>query len=375
MDNPFLYGEAVTGNNFCNRENDINKLKIDLMSSQKIFLISSRKIGKTSLISTVLEQLKKQSLIVVFMDLEGFASYKDFLDAYVLALMREVTTIDKILNFVRSILPGLRIEVKIDESGRPQITLGYSRNEPELNKIASKIYELPQIIAKRRKKKVVVVFDEFQEILKLDGQEIEGIMRAAIQHHRDAGYVFAGSKRHLLTDMVNSQDRPFYKIGPVMYLKKIPEEEFFPFIKTRFASTGVTISDRTVRKIIKTAENIPYYVQMLSHELWDYSILSKRVRERDIGIVMEQLISQYSQNFHLEWSRLILSKRRLLKAIASDGGANIFSKDFLIRNELGYPSAVRRTLLSLTEEGYLDRDDGKMYFITDLLFREWVKKL
>ena len=61
-----------------------------------------------------------------------------------------------------------------------------------------------------------------------------------------------------------------------MYSKKIPEEEFFPFIKTRFASTGVTISDRTVRKIIKTVENIPYYVQMLAHELWDYSILSKQ---------------------------------------------------------------------------------------------------
>ena len=49
MNNPFVYGEAVTGKNFCDRVEEINKLRIDLANSQKIFVISARKMGKTSL--------------------------------------------------------------------------------------------------------------------------------------------------------------------------------------------------------------------------------------------------------------------------------------------------------------------------------------
>lgn len=372
MNNPFVYGEAVTDENFCNRVEEINKLKMDLMNSQKVFLISSRRMGKTSLIKTVLARLKGEGLITVSIDLEAFSSYKGFLDNYLSALMNEVAPADRMLTFLRNLLPGIRIEFKVDEAGNPLLSLGYSRSEPELEKVAAKIYALPGKITMKRKRKVVVVFDEFQEILKLNGKEIEGILRAAIQHQRDVGYIFAGSKRRLLTDMVSSPERPFYKIGPAMYLKRIPEDELFQFVKARFRSTKVKILDRVLRKIIEVAENIPYYVQMLSHELWDYGILKKEIREKDIQIVLNQLISQQSQYFYLEWSRLILSKRRLLKAIATCGGRNILSKKFLTRNELEYPSSVHRTLLALSKEGYLDRENDN-YYITDLLFREWIK--
>lgn len=371
--NPFVYGEAVVGDNFCDRTEELSKLKADLINSQKIFLISSRKLGKTSLVKTALNQLKQEGFITVFLDLEGFSSYKDFLDAYLSALTREVAAVDKILTFVRALLPGLRIEFKFDESGKPLLSLGYSRTEPELNKIARSIYELPEIIFKKRKKKVIVVFDEFQEILKLGDKQVEGLLRSSIQHQRNTGYVFAGSKRNLLTQMVSSPQRPFYKIGPIMYLRKIPKNEFFQFSKKRFIATKFKISDETIHGIIKTAENIPYYIQMLSHELWDYGILKKELDEKDIPAVLRQLINQQSQNFHLEWSRMILSKRRLLKAIAICGGDRVLSKDFLKKNELEYPSSAHRTLSALMKDGYLDREESGRYYITDLLLLEWIR--
>jgi len=374
MNNPFVYGEAVTGKNFCDRVEEINKLKIDLANSQKIFVISARKMGKTSLMKTVLGQIKNEGLVTVFIDMESFSSYKEFLDVYFLALMEKFTTPDKIVGVIRNVLPGLRVEFKLDELGRPLISLGYSRTEPELDKIASKIYNLPNIIAKKRKRKVVVVFDEFQEILRLNGKQIEGIIRSVVQHQRDVGYVFLGSKRHMLQDMVNSPERPFYKMGPVMYLKKIPEENFFQFVKLKFLTNRVKISDETIYKIIRTAENNPYYVQMFCHELWDYGILKGEIKEQDIQVVINKLISQETHNFHLEWSRLILSKRRLLKAIATCGGRNVLSNEFLSKNELGYPSSVYRTLLTLTDEGYLNKEEDE-YFFSDILFRGWIKKL
>ncbi len=174
--------------------------------------------------------------------------------------------------------------------------------------------------------------------------------------------------------MATSPDRPFYKIGPVVYLEKIPEEKFEKFVSGKFHNSGIKISNSTVRKIFTIAENIPYYVQMLSHELWDFAISNKKeIQERDVEIILNQLVKQYDQNFRTEWARLVSTKRQLLQVIAKEGGKNLFSKELMERNELPYPSTIQRTLESLITEEYIDKTNGE-YFIVNILFREWIKR-
>ena len=370
MKNPFIYGEPVFGGNFCNRKEEIKKLKNDILSCQKIFLISSRRMGKTSLIKTAIDQISAKEIISISMDLEEFSSYREFLNTYLSLLVEKSTPENKILGFLRQVLSGMQINFKIDEIGKPVISLDY--NQPINAELDSKIFNLPEIIASKQNKKLVVVFDEFQEILKLNRKNIEGKLRAHIQHHRNVAYVFAGSKRHLLNEMINSQDKPFYRIGPVMYLEKINEDIFLKFAKDKLKASGIKISDKALQRVIKLAENIPYYTQLLLHELWDSKIDKGLISEKDVQSVLSQVVHLYSQNFHLEWSRMILSKRQLLKAISLYGGKQILSGDYLKKNNLGLPSSVRRTLLSLVEDGYLDKENGE-YFFADILFREWIK--
>ena len=370
MKNPFIYGEPVFGGNFCNRKEEIKKLKNDILSCQKIFLISSRRMGKTSLIKTAIDQISAKEIISISMDLEEFSSYREFLNTYLSLLVKKSTPENKILGFLRQVLSGLRINFKIDEIGKPVISLDY--NQPINAELDSKIFNLPEIIASKQNKKLVVVFDEFQEILKLNRKNIEGKLRAHIQHHRNVAYVFAGSKRHLLDEMINSKDKPFYRIGPVMYLEKINEDIFLKFAKDKLKASGIKISDKALQRVIKLAENIPYYTQLLLHELWDSKIDKGLISEKDVQSVLSQVVHLYSQNFHLEWSRMILSKRQLLKAISIYGGKQILSGDYLKKNNLGLPSSVRRTLLSLVEDGYIDKENGE-YFFADILFREWIK--
>ena len=370
MKNPFIYGEPVFGGNFCNRKEEIKKLKNDILSCQKIFLISSRRMGKTSLIKTAIDQISAKEIISISMDLEEFSSYREFLNTYLSLLVEKSTPENKILGFLRQVLSGLRINFKIDEIGKPVISLDY--NQPINAELDSKIFNLPEIIASKQNKKLVVVFDEFQEILKLNRKNIEGKLRAHIQHHRNVAYVFAGSKRHLLDEMINSKDKPFYRIGPVMYLEKINEDIFLKFAKDKLKASGIKISDKALQRVIKLAENIPYYTQLLLHELWDSKIDKGLISEKDVQSVLSQVVHLYSQNFHLEWSRMILSKRQLLKAISIYGGKQILSGDYLKKNNLGLPSSVRRTLLSLVEDGYIDKENGE-YFFADILFREWIK--
>lgn len=372
MKNPFIYGEAVTGNDFCDREKEIRKLTIDLTNSQKIFLISSRRFGKTSLIKVLLDKLKRQEIKTIYLDIEGISTYKKFLNTYLNILSKEFSPINKLYEFAKKLLPNIKLELSIDETGNPTLFLGYKPEDPDLENVATKVFQLPEKIA--QKKQVVVVFDEFQEILKLNSGKIEERLRSVIQHQRKVGYVFAGSKRHLLTEMVTSPDRPFYKIGPTFYLGKIPGEIFKEFIYEKFSRTGVKISKETVSKIIEISENIPYYAQMFSHELWDYSLSEKNeIREEEIELVFLELLKQYNQNFSEIWNKMIIRKKQLLQIIARKGGRNLFSKESLSENEIGYPSSVQRTLELLIAESYVDKIDNE-YYIVDILFREWIKR-
>lgn len=372
MKNPFVYGEVVGGSDFCDRETEVRKLTLDLDNAQKIFLISSRRFGKTSLVKVTLEKLEKQKMRTIYLDVEGISTYKKFLNTYLNILTRKFSAINKLYEFAKKLLPSIRFDLSVDETGSPTLSLGYKPEDPDLESVAAKIFELPEKIAQRQQ--VVIAFDEFQEILKLNGKQTEGALRAAVQHQKNVGYIFAGSKRHLLTEMVTSPDRPFYKIGPIFYLDKIPEEIFKEFIYEKFHRSGVKISKNTVSKIIEFSENIPYYVQMLSHELWDYSLTQgKEIKEKEIELVFQELLKQYSQNFSESWNKLIIRKKQLLQVIARKGGHNLLSKESLSENELGYPSSVQRTLELLIADGYIDKIDNE-YFIVDILFREWVKR-
>ena len=50
MDNPFVYGEVVPATAFVNRVVELDRLVGDLAAGQKVFLISPRRYGKSSLI-------------------------------------------------------------------------------------------------------------------------------------------------------------------------------------------------------------------------------------------------------------------------------------------------------------------------------------
>lgn len=63
MKNPFNFGGIVTDKNFADRKDEIKELTRDLKDCERIFLISPRRYGKTSLINNVLVKLKKMGFI------------------------------------------------------------------------------------------------------------------------------------------------------------------------------------------------------------------------------------------------------------------------------------------------------------------------
>ena len=64
-DNPFVYGEIVTAAAFADREEERERLGRDLASGQKVFLISPRRYGKSSLVRQALAQLARRRILTL----------------------------------------------------------------------------------------------------------------------------------------------------------------------------------------------------------------------------------------------------------------------------------------------------------------------
>src|SRR5438132_6935094 len=95
MQNPFVYGEVVPAAAFVNRVAELDRLVGDLTAGQKIFLISPRRYGKSSLIRQALAALSRSGVLTVEVTVSSFSSYVAFLEGYARALMAAETRWDR----------------------------------------------------------------------------------------------------------------------------------------------------------------------------------------------------------------------------------------------------------------------------------------
>jgi uncharacterized protein len=272
MQNPFVYGEVVPAAAFVDRVEELDRLVGDLAAAQKVFLISPRRYGKSSLIRHALAAMAKRGALTVDVTVSSFSSYVAFLEGYARALLAAETKWDRARTWLRDAIQSARAEIRYAPGHAPlgDLTVSFPtvRSERDISRLAQDVFALPARLADARSRKVVVALDEFQAIGGFDGGSVEHAMRAAVQHQREVGYVFAGSEPSLMERMLGPK-RPFYKAGPVMRLEKIPSDEFAAFIDARFARSGMKPEPGLGGAVVELAGNLPYDVQRLAHETWD----------------------------------------------------------------------------------------------------------
>jgi hypothetical protein len=378
MDNPFVYGEVVPAAAFVNRVSELDRLVGDLGAGQKVFLISPRRYGKSSLIRHALAAMARRGALTVNVTVSTFSSYVAFLEGYARAIAAAETRWDRARNWLHGAIRSSRAEIRYapDESRSGSLTVSFPsvRSERDVSRLAQEIYALPARLAETRRRKVVVALDEFQAIGGFNGGSVEHALRAAVQHQREVGYVFAGSEPSLMERMLTPK-RPFYKAGPVMRLEKIPADEFAAFIEGRFVRSGIKPEPGLGAAIVDLAGNLPYDVQRLAHETWDEIRAHSRRRATldDLHQALRRLLAEQQMMFEAIWQRLTLGQRAALRAVVLEEGREILSADVRTRHRLGGASTVQTALSALTRDDVIARERGR-YVVVDSLLREWVAR-
>jgi hypothetical protein len=378
MTNPFVYGEIVPVASFVDREVELDRLGRDLWAGQKIFLISPRRYGKSSLVRQALRGAARSGALTVEIQVSSYSSYVSFLEGYARALASAETRVDRAGSWLRELLGGMRPEIRIqpDEAGRGRLAVSFPavRTDRDISHLAQEVFALPGRIAEARKRRLAIALDEFQGIAAFNGGSVEQALRAAVQQQRQVGYVFSGSEPTLMERMLG-RSRPFYKAGPVMRLQKIPADRFAKFIESKFKATGFKPTAGLGAAIVDLAGNLPYDVQRLAHEVWD-DVKAGGGRTADLEDLydtLKRLLGEHETLFEGTWQRLTLAQRGALRAAVLEDGRELLSADVRARHRLSGTSTVQASLAALLREDILAREDGR-YAVVDSLFREWIAR-
>ncbi|MGA2570749.1 MAG: hypothetical protein ABSF23_09535 [Terracidiphilus sp.] len=272
---------------------------------------------------------------------------------------------------------------RFGRSVKPEINLNVATGEVSLSfgakpgfdpaPIAPEVFALPGELARNAGFRLAICLDEFQQISEFDGGSVENVLRSQVQEQWEVGYVFAGSQPSLMREMLSS-DRPFYKAGPPMFLDKIPEGDWKEFIARQFGKKRRRLDESALDALLAIADLIPYDVQRIAHELWDYAELaSKRVLyTSDVRWVSEDLVAGQSTYYEQLWQHLSAAQRAVLQALAERGSSQIYAETVRSEFRLGPASTVQRAIESLGSKGVLDRYKGR-YFFLDPLFPQWIR--
>lgn len=373
-ENPFVFGEIIDEPNFVNRTTELAQLVRDLSDGQKVFLLSPRRFGKSSLVGLALLKLKKRHIHAVSLTVSSYSNYAQFLEKFAEKVLRAAGPWDRVKDWVtrfgRNVKPDINYNMT---TGEISVSLGKGA-EFDPTPIAPEVFAMPGELTKNAGFRMAICLDEFQQISEFDSGSVENAIRNQVQEQREVGYVFAGSQPSLMKEMLSAK-RPFHKAGPQMFLDKIPAYDWKDFIARQFGKRGRKLDEKAMATLLAAADLIPYDVQRIAHELWDYAELKdkRELDALDVNAVIEALVSGQSTYYELLWEQLSARQRAVLQALAQRGPAEIYSQGVRSEFRLGPASTVQKALHSLDSKDILDRYKDA-YFFVDPLLPHWIRK-
>ena len=124
---PFVFGKAVKGAYFTDREKETAKLEANLRNGVNTILVSPRRIGKTSLVEKVRKRfINEEGLKVVFLDIFKCRSEEEFLQSFSDNVLRQTASkMEEWINYAKKFLSRLSPKINISPEPGSGISLGF----------------------------------------------------------------------------------------------------------------------------------------------------------------------------------------------------------------------------------------------------------
>jgi hypothetical protein len=375
--NPFTFGALALDHAFTDRERELKELLADMENGQDVVLYAPRRYGKSSLVVRVSQKALRRDVLVGYCDLMRTTTKERFASALAKTIYNDIESpgeqvVERAANLFRRLRIRPTMEVDADDLSL-RFTFTTGRRPSDIDDTIERLLELPGKIAAERKRRVALVFDEFQEIVGLD-RNFPNLMRAVFQTQPEVGHVYLGSKRHVLERIFNDKNEPFWRSAKQVELGPIAPSKFAPFIRKRFDQTEKAITPDALARLLEITAGHPYATQELAYAVWQLVPSGHHAFPDDVEAALEQVLRSEHNHFANIWDEAPATQRLLMLALAEEPAEAVYSAAYRDRHELPGPSTVGIALQALERKEIAGRADDGSRVLVEPFLAEWLRR-
>jgi AAA+ ATPase superfamily predicted ATPase len=373
--NPFRFGDLALDEAFTDRSASIAELVADMRNGQNVVLYAPRRYGKTSLVWRAANEAVAENISVAYCDLMKTPTKERFAAALAKTIFDDLESpTGSVLERAHALFRGLRIvpQMSVDpEHGSLSFTFT-AQQRRDIDETIERLLELPQRIAGERRRRVVLILDEFQEVVKLD-PGYPNLMRSVFQTQPEVSHIYLGSRRHILDRIFEDRNQAFWRSAKRIEIGMIPVTEFRSFIKERFDATDKGITDDALDRLLEATHGHPYATQELAYYTWQEVATGAHAFVDHVETALENVLRSENRHFSRIWEDATEHQRLLLIALA-DGPQSIYTVEF--RESYGFPSNsyVQRAVKTLVAQELVGQAENRAYLIVEPFLAEWIKR-
>ena len=274
-------------------------------------LSGPRRYGKTSLLYRVRDEARAAGMNCVYVDLWGAVSLTDLADTIDRAYRDELS--GPIRNAAVAAIRAVRPTLRASPGG---VGADFSPSaESEPSRRLRGLLDLPVKLYERRAVRTLVIFDEFQEILKA-GDGLDALLRSRIQHHGNAAsYIYSGSHSGLMEELFARRERPLFGQARPVYIGALSDPDLADYIGGRFVQTGRQPGD-ALERLLEFVAGHPQRAMMMAHQLWEHTDPGGTARLEEFEQALEAVRAEAREAIEAVWGRLGPVERRVVSALA-----------------------------------------------------------
>ncbi len=370
----FKFGQLVDRADICDRNKEITLLRKVVRASGRAVVYGRRRFGKTSVLKNIILmefcQLKPAP-IGIFCDLYQISSIEDFRNkfqiSYEEALSVRLSRVQSFTKVIKNYLSNFKIKIDFDPvTAFPSVSLEgeHKNHEKSIHEIFVSINAFSSIVD------TLIVFDEFQDIVKVPG--LETLLRTEIQNLSKTPVICSGSKSHVLRDLFQDEKRPFYGFGTELEFGTIPRPLWLPYMQERFQTFNIQLDHTSCDYICKLMQDIPNSVQELCQWI-TFSEFCGKLNPQIIDAQLLLLLSSKSSKMSERLGDFSEKERKVLLAVANGQPVKNISSVAFISNTGISATAIRATIARFIDHGVLDKTSHGVS-LTDPIFQFFLKK-
>jgi uncharacterized protein len=366
--NPFVFDRPLPPSELIDREEELTTLLSLAAGGQSARLAAPRRYGKTTLLGALIDRVEReQRFIATLLDFSHVTNLTDavarFEQGYAKGLERS-----KLRALWRTVRRRATADAHVRAPGDlagVSVGIGPAAGGEELLSRLHHLLEVPRAVHERTGRQCLVIFDEFQDLLKVV-EGVDGILRSHIQHHyKVASYAFAGSEPSLLAELFGDRRRPLFEQARSVPLGPLPPRPLATWLESRFADREPL--GEFVDELVAFSGGHPQRAAMIAHMLWEQDPQDPDALRHAIDAATREAAEGLEQT----WAALSANERKVLGVVAA-GRRQIASKAALELSGIGKSSQVYAAA-RLVEGGVLRTSSDGLPSVVDPLLAHWLR--